>query len=344
MRKLLITGGCGFIGTNLAVYFAQKGWGVECVDNFSRPGSRLNAEFIRSQAAGVVIHDIDIVEDSAAITALITKGAFDTIIHAAAQVAVTSSVTNPLFDFKANAFGTLTILDAARQCVKKPIVLFTSTNKVYGDLEHIRHEEGEHRYSLPDMNAGISEDVPLDFHSPYGCSKGAADQYVRDWQRIYGVPTVVFRQSCIYGAHQFGIVDQGWVAYLTMRALFGKPITIFGDGKQVRDLLYMDDLARAMESAIEHIDTTAGRIYNMGGGPENTLSLREFIAFLRERIPGTIDVGFDAWRPGDQKVYISDVRRAEKDFAWKPTTRFTDGFSSMLSWITENRSELEKYL
>lgn len=344
MKKILITGGCGFIGTNAAVHFAKGGWDVHCLDNFSRPGSRKNAEFLKAEAPTASIVEMDIVAGKDAVGTSIREGAFDAIIHAAAQVAVTSSVADPLFDFNANALGTLIVLDAARQCAKKPVVIFTSTNKVYGDLAHMKLEEQATRYVFPEIPAGVSEETSLDFHSPYGCSKGAADQYTRDWQRIYDVPTVVFRQSCIYGAHQFGIVDQGWVAYLTMLAAFEKPITIFGDGKQVRDLLYMDDLARAMEAAIENIDVTKGQIYNIGGGPANSRSLLEFVAFLRTKLNLPVANGFGDWRPGDQKVYISDIRKAEKDFGWKPEVTFEDGFDRMHRWIVDNRAMLETYL
>lgn len=343
-KKMLITGGCGFIGTNAALHFARKGWDVHCIDNFARSGSRLNADVLRKAVPNVVIEELDIVQNADATHALIIEGKFDAIIHAAAQVAVTSSVTDPLFDFTSNAHGTLIVLNAARECAVKPIVLFTSTNKVYGELEHLEVREGESRYSLPSLPNGVPETTPLDFHSPYGCSKGAADQYVRDWHRIYEVPTIVFRQSCIYGPHQFGIVDQGWVAYLTMRALFGKGITIYGDGKQVRDVLHIDDLTRAMELAIEHISESAGKIYNIGGGAGKTLSILEFIEFIKKRLSNSVAVESSAWRPGDQKIYISDIAKAKSDFGWEPQIAFEEGFESMFAWIEENRSVLEKQI
>lgn len=341
---MLVTGGCGFIGTNAAVDFANKGWGVHCVDNFSRMGSRLNAEYLRAIVPQVRIEELDIVSDAEKLTALMKEQSFDAIIHAAAQVAVTSSVTDPMHDFSQNALGTLRILDAARTLEKKPIILFTSTNKVYGGLEHVSLDEGTTRYSIPSLPLGIPETEPVDFHSPYGCSKGAADQYVRDWNRIYDVPTIVFRQSCIYGAHQFGIVDQGWVVFLTMKALFGKPITIFGDGKQVRDVLFMDDLSAAFGSAIGNIQKTRGRIYNIGGGPQHSLSILEFVQFVEQRLGRKLAVQFDAARPGDQKVYISDIRKAETDFGWKPTVSFEKGFENIVTWIEANRPALEPLL
>lgn len=341
MKTILITGGCGFIGTNVALYFAERNERVIALDNLSRPGSEHNKALLTERGIQCVAHDVS--KEPEALAALIEKEAVDVIIHAAAQVAVTTSVQDPLFDFYQNGLGTLHVLDAARRASKKPLVLFTSTNKVYGGLEHVRVEEGATRYSLPELPQGVHEDVPLDFHSPYGCSKGAADQYTRDWSRIYGVPTIVFRQSCIYGPHQFGIVDQGWVAYLTMQAYFGKPITIYGDGKQVRDILSIGDLARAMDAAIAS-PAAAGNIYNMGGGPQYTSSLLEFVAFLEHRLNKKLEVSFSDWRPGDQKVYISDIKKAKRDFGWEPTRGLEVGFEEMFSWIEANKNILEAFV
>lgn len=343
-KKLLITGGCGFIGVNAAIYFAKKGWNVHCVDNFSRTGSRLNADVLRADAPAVQIDELNVVTDAEKLASLIGAGDFDVILHAAAQVAVTSSVTDPMHDFSTNALGTLNVLNATRSLAKKPVVLFTSTNKVYGELEHVQLEEGATRYSIPALPLGVPETTPLDFHSPYGCSKGTADQYTRDWSRIYDVPTIVFRQSCIYGEHQFGIVDQGWVVFLTMKALFGKPITIYGDGKQVRDVLFMDDLSAAFDAAIASIEKTRGQIYNIGGSPQYSLSILEFVQFVEKRLGKKIEVQFAEARPGDQKVYISDVRKAATDFGWKPTTSFEEGFEKIRTWIESNRATLEPLL
>lgn len=338
--KMLITGGCGFIGTNAAVYFAKKGWEVMCLDNFSRTGSRTNEAFLRKTVPALVVHEMDVADPARMVSNHIASSDYDVVIHAAAQVAVTTSVTEPVMDFNTNAFGTLAVLDGARRAKKKPIVLFTSTNKVYGGLEHVAVKEEGARYVFPDMPYGVSEEMLLDFHSPYGCSKGAADQYVRDWCRIYDVPTIVFRQSCIYGTHQFGIVDQGWVAFLTMRALFGKPITIYGDGKQVRDILHVDDLVRAFDAAIERIEKTQGQIYNMGGGPQFTSSILEFVSFLEKKVD-VVPVVHNNWRPGDQRLYISDIRKAERDFGWKPEIGLEKGFDEMFAWIKENHAILE---
>lgn len=340
--KMLITGGCGFIGTNAAIFFADKGWEVVAVDNLSRKGSEINAILLASKDNIKLFTGVSIEQNSA--QSLIFQEKPDVIIHTAAQVAVTTSVENPIFDFEVNAKGTLNVLEAARSLSKKPIFIFTSTNKVYGGMENVGILEKTDRYEYYGMPFGVSENQNVDFHSPYGCSKGCADQYVRDYFRIYGLPTIVFRQSCIYGLNQFGVVDQGWVSYLTMSALFGKPIAVYGNGKQVRDLLFMDDLSRAFELAIDNINKTAGQIYNIGGGQDNTLSLLQFLLSLEKRIGKKIIFSFNEWRPGDQKVYISDIRKAKKDFGWEPKFNFSLGFSKMFNWIKENEKTLKKFV
>ncbi len=343
---MLITGGCGFIGSNTASYFLGQGYEVDVLDNFSRPGSQANEQHLRETHANdpLVITKLDIVTQPEELKELVLKREYDAVIHAAAQVAVTSSVADPMFDFRTNALGTLNVLEAVRAAGRKPVFIFTSTNKVYGGLEDFEVADKGTRYALTSLPGGVHEKVLLDFHSPYGCSKGSADQYVRDYARIYGIPTVVFRQSCIFGAHQFGMVDQGWVAYLTMRALFDKPITIYGDGKQVRDVLYMSDLAKAYHAAIEHAQGASGQIFNMGGGPENTLSLLEFLDFLAPRLGKKLDISFSDWRPGDQKVYISDISKAKRELNWSPLVNFEQGFSEMLKWMEENKELLAKYI
>lgn len=345
MRTLLITGGAGFIGTNVAVYFLDRGWRVTIFDDLSRKGSGENLRWLAEKyPTGWTFYRINIVGGAAERNFFAKKaGEADVILHAAAQVAVTSSVVDPVFDFETNARGTLNVLEAARKSPRKPIVIFTSTNKVYGELEHLEIGERERRYIFADK-LGVSENEPLDFHSPYGCSKGAADQYVHDYHRIYGLPTVVFRQSCIYGYRQFGIVDQGWVAYLTARAMLGLPITIYGDGKQVRDILFMSDLCEAMSAAIEKIDVSAGRIYNVGGGPQNTVSLLEFLERLENEIGQKIGYSFSEWRPGDQKVYISDIGKARRDLGWSPQVVTEDGIKKMIAWTGDNLELLSKYM
>lgn len=345
-ERMLITGGCGFIGSNTASYFLERGYEVDIIDNLSRPGSEANKEYLETthKNAPLAIYSLDIVTQPEALTKLVLDRSYNVVIHAAAQVAVTTSVADPMLDFRTNALGTLNMLEAVRAGGKKPVFIFTSTNKVYGGLEDFEVEDKGRRYALKTLPNGVHEKVLLDFHSPYGCSKGSADQYVRDYARIYGIPTFVFRQSCIYGAHQFGMVDQGWVAYLTMRALFDKPITIYGDGKQVRDVLYMGDLARAYEAAIESASKNSGEIFNMGGGPTNTLSLLEFLDFLAPRLGKKLDISFSDWRPGDQKVYISDIAKAQTQLNWTPTVNFEQGFNEMLAWMEANKELLAKYI
>jgi CDP-paratose 2-epimerase len=235
------------------------------------------------------------------------------------------------------------VLDAARRCSSPPIVIYASTNKVYGHMSDVAIERVGDRYTYRDHPDGIGEARPLEFYSPYGCSKGAGDQYALDFERIYGVPTVVFRQSCIYGTHQFGIEDQGWLAWFAICALRQQPVTIFGDGRQVRDTLYIDDLIDAYELAIQHIDVTRGRAYNIGGGPANTLSLLELVAMLRDDFQLPLAPAYGDWRPGDQLVYISDVRKAAQDFGWRPRTAPREGVEHMIRWLRDNRALLDTF-
>lgn len=337
--KILITGGCGFVGANAALYFLKKGHNVIVTDNLSRKGSEINSKML-ANAGGQVERIIgpDIVQDSDFFRFLIDDRDVGVIIHTAAQVAVTTSVGNPIRDFEVNALGTLRLLEAARGSDKKPIVIFTSTNKVYGEMKDIGVAEKETRYEYRDYPFGISEEQKIDFHSPYGCSKGCADQYVRDYYRIYGLPTIVFRQSCIYGVHQFGIVDQGWVSFLSIAALLENPVTIYGNGKQVRDVLFAKDLNRAFDLAIKKINKTKGQIYNIGGGPNNTTSVLELISMLEKIAGRKIDPGFSNWRPGDQRVYISDIRKAKKDFGWEPKVSFKDGLCRTVDWLRKNKN------
>jgi CDP-paratose 2-epimerase len=244
-------------------------------------------------------------------------------------------VVRPVEDFEINARGTLNVLEAARDASRPPIVLFSSTNKVYGQLEDLQVTDATGRFALVDAPSGVSEARPLDFHSPYGCSKGAADQYVIDYSRIYGLRTIVFRQSCIYGAHQFGVEDQGWIAWFAIRALRRLPVTVYGTGRQVRDVLYVDDLIAAYDAALAAIDRTSGRAYNIGGGPANTLSLLELINLLDEQLDHRLAYRFDAWRPGDQRVFISDIRRAAADFGWAPQIDPVSGIGRMVGWLRQ---------
>ncbi len=333
--NLLITGGAGFIGCNLAAHFIRAGHTVTLFDNFSRRGGDANLAWLHSEfPAGFAVIRGD-VRDAAAIAGA-AQGQ-DAIFHLAGQVAVTTSVLDPRRDFEDNALGTFNTLEAARLSGQNPIFIYTSTNKVYGGMESARVVDAGSRYAFADMPNGVSEDWPLDFHSPYGCSKGTGDQYVRDYARIYGLPTVVFRQSSIYGPRQFGIEDQGWIAFLAICAATNKPITIYGDGKQVRDILYVDDLARAFEAASANIQRAAGQIFNIGGGPSRTLSIWTETGPLLERLAGrALPVSFSGWRPGDQRIYVSDISKAQAVLGWTPLVAPEEGVARLWSWIQSN--------
>jgi CDP-paratose 2-epimerase len=337
----LVTGGAGFIGSNYVHRLLGRREDVTIYDNLSRPGAAANLAWLRDtfgeQHVNLVQGDV---RDAALVTA--TAHDVDVIVHLASQVAVTTSVAHPREDFETNAAGTLNVLEAARLSPNRPRVLYASTNKVYGGMENIVVEERATRYSYRDYPHGIAETYPLDFHSPYGCSKGAGDQYVRDYARIYDVPTVVFRQSCIYGPRQFGVEDQGWVAWFIIAAVLGRPITIYGDGKQVRDLLYIDDLLDAYDTAIAHMDDVAGQIYNVGGGPENQISIwREFGPLLEELLGRPIPVQRDAWRPGDQRIFVADIRKAARELDWRPQVPVEEGIARLYHWVVEHRSLFE---
>ncbi len=336
-KRYLITGGAGFIGSNYVHRLLGRGERVTVFDNLSRAGAAVNLEWLRATYGTDSFRLIEAdVRDAAAIAEAARDA--DVIVHLAGQVAVTSSVESPRVDFEANALGTFNVLEAARAAGHQPIVLYASTNKVYGGMENVAVVEQETRYAYADLPHGVPETQPLDFHSPYGCSKGTGDQYVRDYARIYGLPTVVFRQSCIYGPRQFGIEDQGWVAWFIIAAQTGRPITIYGDGKQVRDVLYVDDLLDAYDAAIDNIATAAGQVYNIGGGPEKALSIwAEFGPLLERLLEAEIPVARGDWRPGDQKVYISDIRKAQRELNWQPRVGVEEGIRGLFAWVRENR-------
>ncbi len=337
MKKVVITGGAGFLGANLANRYLNEGHEIVVLDNCSRKGSRENLLWLKqnTHADRLRIIEGDIRLPPEELTTEIEDA--DALLHFAAQVAVTTSVADPWNDFLVNAQGTLGLLELVRKSKgKKPVFLYASTNKVYGGMEDIGVIEGDDSYAYRDLPKGIGENHPLDFYSPYGCSKGCADQYVRDYARIYGIPTVVFRQSCIYGRRQFGIEDQGWVAWFVIAALLGRPITIYGNGKQVRDVLGVEDLVSAVDMAWNHIETTTGRVYNIGGGPENAISLLQLIHFLEHEVGPFRSVNFSKARPGDQLVYISDITKAKQDFGWQPNTNWVVGVRRLVEWVREN--------
>jgi len=331
---VLITGGAGFIGANLAHRLLSLGNRVVLLDNLSRQGVEKNLQWLIETHGNNVDIEVPDVRNLDAVKAAVKHAT--QVFHLAAQVAVTSSLVDPIEDFEINARGTLNLLEAIRLSSHKPSLVFTSTNKVYGDLADLNFIRTGTRYGLEDRDLsrdGISERRPLDFHSPYGCSKGAADQYVLDYARTYKLPAVVFRMSCIYGPHQFGNEDQGWVAHLLITSLAGKPITIYGDGMQVRDILYVDDLIDAFLLAQQHIQSLSGQAFNIGGGPENTVSLLELIDLIREMGDGTQRLHFEKWRLADQRFYVSDTAKFRSATGWHPKTNVREGVKKLHDWL-----------
>jgi CDP-paratose 2-epimerase len=338
MRKWVITGGAGFIGCHAAARFHKAGDHVVVVDNLSRRGADKNIAWLEGQ--GITDFIRADVRDQAAMTQLIGRHAdADCVLHLASQVAVTTSVADPRSDFETNALGTLNVLEAVRTAAGgRPAVLYASTNKVYGSMESMRIVERDGRYAYADCPDGVDEHARLDFHSPYGCSKGCGDQYVLDYARIYGLRTVSLRQSCIYGTRQFGIEDQGWIAWFCVAAASGRPFTIYGDGKQIRDALWVDDLVDCYERALARAGAVSGHAFNVGGGPRNTLSLNELVGKLERAFGRRFDVPYAAGRPGDQRVFVANVSKARKLLGWGPTTPVDEGVDRMLGWIRENIS------
>lgn len=333
--RLLITGGAGFIGSNTADAFLSDGHQITVFDDLSRAGTELNLSWLQSNHPGLRFVRGDITQIDQIQAAFDVS--FDAVIHLAAQTAVTTSITEPARDFQINALGTFNLLEAVRISGQDPVVIYASTNKVYGGMETVAVVEEERRYRYLDYPLGIREDLGLDFHSPYGCSKGAADQYVRDYARMYGLRTIVYRQSCIYGERQFGIEDQGWVAWFILAARAKKQITIFGNGKQVRDVLHIQDLVAAYKVGIERADQVAGRIYNIGGGPEFSLSIWiEFREILEKLLEQEIPVTTADWRPGDQPIYVSDITKAKNELGWSPTISPEQGIKRLYEWIDGN--------
>jgi CDP-paratose 2-epimerase len=334
----LISGGAGFIGSNLAHRLLGAGRRVRVFDNLSRPGVEQNLRWLREQHGELMEVAVADVRDAGAVSR--AMAGVDQVFHFAAQVAVTTSLEQPQEDFSINAQGTLNVLEAARARAHPPAVVMTSTNKVYGGLEDVALEVQGRRYrpADPALRAhGISEARPLDFHSPYGCSKGTADQYVLDYARSYGLTTTVFRMSCIYGPRQFGTEDQGWVAHFILRALRGEPITLYGDGMQVRDILFVDDLVDAFLLAEQHGPRLSGRAFNMGGGPANAISLLDLLGRIEElhgTRPGT---AFDGWRTGDQRYYVSDTGAFQRETGWQARVGAADGVARLYDWLIARR-------
>jgi CDP-paratose 2-epimerase len=340
---ILITGGAGFIGINVAAHYLVEGRRVALFDNFSRTGTEQNLEWLRSRFGDrVIVLRGDVRTPDQQFQQEVERAGV--VFHFAAQVAVTTSVSDPATDFAINALGTFNVLEAVRRSSARPVVIYSSTNKVYGKLAEVAVTDQGSRYAYADLPLGVSEATPLDFYSPYGCSKGCGDQYVIDYARIFDLRTVVFRQSCIYGPHQFGLEDQGWVAWFTIRALAGEPVVVYGDGKQVRDVLFIDDLIAAYEAAIRRIDQVSGRAYNIGGGPGFTLSLLELITLLDRTHGKPLQHSFGDWRPGDQRVFVSDIRKAAVELGWQPRVGPEAGVGMLAEWLGRNQAVLASVL
>ncbi len=338
--KAIITGGAGFIGSNAASRYLRRGDQVVIVDNLSREGVERNLDWLRGQGSFDFVR-MDIRQGDELAGLFRRHGDAGRVLHLAAQVAVTTSVTAPREDFEINALGTFNVLEAMRQSGMTAPILYSSTNKVYGEMTDVGVVERDGRYIYQMLPDGVTEHTNLDFHSPYGCSKGAADQYVIDYHRIYGLRTIVFRQSCIYGYRQFGAEDQGWVAWFMIASQLGRPITIYGDGKQVRDVLFVEDLLDAYDAAFAAGDRAVGKAFNVGGGGRNLLSLLELLAYIEKRQGRKIPYRFSDWRPGDQKVFLCDIRRAKSELGWEPRTSVERGLGQLYDWVAENETLFE---
>ena len=339
--KVIVTGGAGFIGCNAAARYLRRGDEVVVIDNLSRPRTQHNVEWLRPQGKLELVQ-LDIAQPQPVIDAFARHRDAGLVLHLAGQVAVTTSVRDPRLDFEANALGTFNVLEGLRLAGMTGVpVIYSSTNKVYGGMEDVGVVERDGRYAYRDVPNGITEQHQLDFHSPYGCSKGAADQYMRDYARIFGIKSVVFRQSCIYGYRQFGLEDQGWVAWFIIATQLGKPISIYGDGKQVRDVLFIEDLLDAYDAAAASIASAAGSVYNLGGGPRNTISLLDLLGYLQSKTGRPIDHQKLPWRPGDQRCFIADTSKAERELNWRQRTTWQQGLDKLWGWVAQNRKLFE---
>ena len=340
-KKLLITGGAGFIGSNTALYFSKNGWNIHVIDNLSRKGSKDNLLNLKKNI-NLNFYKID-TSNFLKISKVIKKIRPKLLIHCAGQVTVTKSVTNPRNDFNSNAIGTFNILEAIRLFSNKTKFINISTNKVYGNVSNKKVHEGKKRYNFAGKIKCINENYPLDLYSPYGCSKGTADQYTRDYSRIYDLDTVVVRLSCIYGTMQYGIEDHGWIVWLTIKSYFGKKIKIFGNGKQVRDALYIDDLVKLFLK-LSKSKKNKNKIYNIGGGLKNSMSLLELIEILNKKMDKKNKFKKFNWRPGDQKIYISDISKIKREHLWSPKINVHQGLDKVINWIHKNEFNIKKLL
>lgn len=338
VTPIAITGGCGFIGTNLAESFLSDGKEVLIVDNLGRAGVDKNLAWLRDRHGDRVHSVLADVRDARAMGDVL--GDASAVFHLAAQTAVTTSLGEPAEDFEINARGTLNVLEAVRTAGRRAPVIFSSTNKVYGSLDDVRLLETDDRYILaaePVRRHGVSENRPLNFCTPYGCSKGVADQYVLDYAKSFGIPTAVLRMSCIYGPHQMGTEDQGWVAHFLIRALAGEPITIYGNGKQVRDILHVADAVAAYRLVLSNIGQLRGRVFNLGGGPDNAVSILAVLAEIEALCGHRIDAAFSEWRSGDQLYFVADTRQLEEATGWQPRNSWRGGLRQLAEWLARHR-------
>lgn len=338
---ILITGGAGFVGVNLASAFLGRKKRVMIFDNLSREGVFHNLEWLQKKYGSNLLIQIADIREKEMVEKAVSKA--EAVFHFSAQVAVTTSIVDPQNDFDINLEGTFNVLEAIRKTKHRPPIIFTSTNKVYGNLRDFEYETTKTRIQPKDeilQKRGVTEHQNLDFHSPYGCSKGAADQYVLDYCKSFGIKSLVFRMSCIYGHHQFGNEDQGWVAHFLISALSNQSITIYGNGKQVRDILFIDDLVRAFILGLKKIDTLSGEVFNIGGGPSNAISLLELLKMIEKLTSNAVDISFEDWRVGDQFYYVSDTSKFEKATSWKANYSVRKGVQSLMNWLLEHREEL----
>ncbi len=335
--KLLINGGCGFLGSNLASYGIENGYEVTVLDNLSRLGSAQNLEWLKTLGNFTFVHGDT--RNKNDVETLIKNGAFDAVFHLAGQVAMTTSIENPYKDFEINTMGAVNLLDSIRKYSPETAVFFSSTNKVYGDLEQYTYDETDKRYLCREFPNGFDESVPLDFRSPYGCSKGAADQYMLDYYRIFGIKTTVFRHSSMYGSRQFATYDQGWVGWFIQKAIEKKrdpncvPFTISGDGKQVRDILPAKDMINLYYTALNNVDKVCGQAYNIGGTMEQSLSLLELFDLLNEMLDVKLEYTKLPWRQSDQKVFVADIKKISDRIGWQPKVSSKEGIREMAEWL-----------
>ena len=340
--KLLITGGCGFLGSNLAAHALERGLDVVVLDNLYREGSRLNLSWLTNKGKFRFVHgDIRNFND---VNRLIQEFKPEAIFHLAGQVAMTTSIANPRMDFEVNAMGTHNLLEAVRVHAPDAAIIYSSTNKVYGDLEQYTYRETDTRYECVDRINGFDESSSLEFHSPYGCSKGSADQYMLDYARIFGLNTIVFRHSSMYGGRQFATYDQGWIGWFCQKAVETKngvlkePFTIQGNGKQVRDVLHADDMITLYFSALENIGVARGEAFNVGGGIANSLSLLELFSLLEEVSGVQLQYTALAPRESDQRFFVADISKVSKTIGWKPEISSKDGVERMFKWVSQSIS------